>query len=153
MAYCRIGIAAPAAKRKNAFSVPEKEAVVTMRRQLAMCGVLLFVGVSAAGTAQQPVTSPASRPETRELNLKAYTELMRSDLRGQPFNLRIHLSFNARVNVSIQSKARKHSKNYQHRKHQKVNISGSESIFWTSQDQLQKGPAENDQGNDEASDD
>jgi hypothetical protein len=56
---------------------------VTKRRQLAMCAVLVVFGGAAAATVQQPVTGPASRPETRELNLKAYTELMRSDLRGQ----------------------------------------------------------------------
>jgi hypothetical protein len=45
--------------------------------------MLVFLGVSAAGTAQQPAANPMSRPETRELNFKAYTELLRSDLRGQ----------------------------------------------------------------------
>jgi hypothetical protein len=47
-----------------------------------MCVVLAVLGCSAAAAAQAPAAA-TSRAETREANLKAYTELMRSDLRAQ----------------------------------------------------------------------
>ena len=53
------------------------------RRRLAMCVVLVVLGCAAAAAAQEKAAAPLSRADTREANLKAYTELMRSDLRAQ----------------------------------------------------------------------
>jgi hypothetical protein len=52
------------------------------------CGVLalsllMAMGTAAGAAAQEAASQPLSRAESRERNLRAYVELMRSDLRAQ----------------------------------------------------------------------
>jgi hypothetical protein len=45
--------------------------------------VLVVAGAATSAAARQAAPEPLSKPETRERNLRAYTELLRSDLRSQ----------------------------------------------------------------------
>jgi hypothetical protein len=56
---------------------------VSSRRTSFPCAWILAAGVSVVAAAQAPPAQPLADDEVRERNLRAYTELLRSDLRTQ----------------------------------------------------------------------
>jgi hypothetical protein len=57
-----------------------EEVIVTHRRCIVLLGLVTAIGLPIAATGQ---SEPLPRDQARERNLRAYTELLRSDLRSQ----------------------------------------------------------------------
>ena len=57
-----------------------EEVIVTHRRCIVLLGLVTAIGLPIAATGQ---SEPLPREQARERNLRAYTELLRSDLRSQ----------------------------------------------------------------------
>ena len=79
---CRIGIGLAQLQGNNAFY--DEEVVVSRIRCIAiLTPVFAAAAFIASAMAQTTPTEQLPRDEAREMNLRAYTELLRSDLRTQ----------------------------------------------------------------------
>ncbi len=78
---------------------------------------------------------------------------IRLDVVSQSFDLRIHLAFDAPVNISVENKRGEDAKNYECSGDEQVNVTAPESVLWTSQNQFEKGRAKNQQRYHKSTDD